>query len=338
MMEEKKYNNWIEALDVKTRLLMEKIIYLKEWAQKNSFEESVLNNLTEPYYEELDYIYKKEYPLANAIEKSDLVVRLEGPAIFPVNPSISSISKAFSKIIKEVSYVTKAIIGITEDNRKIKDIDLGLSALAEGSLILGFTIPEQGKYEGEQSLWGKEDVVYKASKEALKNIGIVTKFISENEDEEKIEEYIKDPKIRDASFIAAKSLIPSKRTGINSIGIGVKEVTENKLNKLNFENKKHINEFIRHPIKKLGEIMTFEGEVREIDLDANRFELRRIHDKDISDIRCIYGKDYSKSIKKFLAKKIIVTGKVELLNDKPRLMEIQTITNPDDKTIIKMFK
>ncbi|MCE1165937.1 MAG: hypothetical protein LWX07_11105 [Bacteroidetes bacterium] len=335
-MTEKVFNNWIETLDNKTRLIFDKIVYLQEWGKNNSFDEESINELTKSYYDDLDYIYSNEYPFAKILEESDLVVRLEGPAIFSVNPSVSSITKTFEKIVKEVTYVTRAIIGFADEDKKIKDIDLGLTALAKGSLILGFNIPNPGHFKLTNSMFGKDDYLYNASKEAIRNLGLVTKFITEDEDEDKIIDLIKDPKVRDASFVAAKSLLPSKKSGINSVGIGVKEVSKNHLNSLSFNDKKHINDFIKNPIKKSKIIKSYDGIVREIDLDANRFELRQIINREITDIRCIYKKEYYKEIKNLLDKRIRVSGIVEFYNEKPRLMQVSNVSFPENKDQIEI--
>jgi hypothetical protein len=74
-------------------------------------------------------------------------------------------------------------------------------------------------------------------------------------------------------------------------------------------------------------------------LDAKRFELRQIYHQTINDIRCIYDETFSRTVKKLLDKKIVVIGKVELLDNKPRLMEVNKIIEPDkDKINNRIFE
>ena len=77
---------------------------------------------------------------------------------------------------------------------------------------------------------------------------------------------------------------------------------------------------------KSTEVQTYEGVVREIDLDARRFDLRRIVEAEIEDLRCIYPIDFYKVANKLLNKKLRVKGKIARASSgKPRLLLIDNL-------------
>ncbi len=82
---------------------------------------------------------------------------------------------------------------------------------------------------------------------------------------------------------------------------------------------------MEHPVVS-EEKVNFHGQVREIDLDAKRLELRHIENNELNEVRCIY-KDYSdNTAAKWLNKYVAVVGIVERdANGKARLMEIESI-------------
>jgi len=73
-----------------------------------------------------------------------------------------------------------------------------------------------------------------------------------------------------------------------------------------------------------------EGEVRELDLDARRFELRRIETGVVNDVRCAYDEALAGSARRWLGHRVEVTGKIERLsNGAPRLISVDKIKRLD---------
>ena len=69
---------------------------------------------------------------------------------------------------------------------------------------------------------------------------------------------------------------------------------------------------------------SFVGVVREIDLDAKRFEIR--HVADVGAIRCVYGPHMEEQARQVLDKRVRVDGQYETLpNRKPRLIEVSAM-------------
>ena len=221
------FEKWNDVLDYKARLLYAQIAQLQQGISEQGGSEELIEALCEPYVELLKSMYAEDYPLAKAIEESDLVIRLEGSAINRESPRISVITGVFTKVRKQVANVAKAIAHISESKRRIpKELDLGLSAFARGSLILGFTLPSPEDIEeergGQQSLLGVEDPLYQAARQAIRTIGVVTQYVAEGKPLSELSESVPDARVRDAALLAVESLAPSARQGISSVSISGK--------------------------------------------------------------------------------------------------------------------
>src|SRR5215510_12512428 len=104
-----KSDNWSTVLDYKARILYAQIARLQREVAESGGDERLLDEMTEPYVELLKSMYAEDYPLAQAIEQSDLLVRLEGPAISRENPRISVIAGELTKVRAQVGKVAKSI-------------------------------------------------------------------------------------------------------------------------------------------------------------------------------------------------------------------------------------
>lgn len=321
---------WKDVLDYKARILYAQIARMQQAVSEHGGDDDVLEELCEPYIELLKSMYTEDYPLAKAIEESDLLIRLEGPAINRENPRLSVITGVFSKVRKEVASVAKAIAQISHSQRRIpKEMDLGLSAFARGSLILGFTLPSpeeiEESSEGQRSLLGEQDPLYQAARQAIRTIGLVTQHIGEGKALEELSEFIPDAQVRDSALLAVENLAPSRRQGIDSVSITGREIREIESAPLTYAVREEIHKQLRHPVISEEEV-TIVGDVREIDLDAHRFELRHIENLEINDVRCVYRKESDEEAVEWLNKHIRVTGKVDRdQSGKPRLLEITTV-------------
>lgn len=78
-MTSEKYN-LTESLKQKVQILLSNIAHLQKEASANGASQQTVKSLCAPYFELVDRIYEEEFPLAKAIEESDLLLHLEGPA------------------------------------------------------------------------------------------------------------------------------------------------------------------------------------------------------------------------------------------------------------------
>jgi hypothetical protein len=318
---------WSDVLDYKARILYAQIALLQEGVRDQGGSDEMIDALCEPYVELLKSMYAEDYPLAKAIEESDLLLQLEGPAINRDNPRISVITGVFSKVRKEVANIAKAIAQISNTQRRIpKEMDLGLSAFARGSLILGFTLPSPEEIEeanaGQQSLLGEQDPLYQAARQAIHTLGLVTQHIGEGKALDELATFVPDAQVRDTALLAIENLAPSRRQGIDSVRIAGREIGALEAAPLTYAVREALHKQLRHPVVSEEEV-TIVGDVREIDLDAHRFELRHIENMEVNDVRCVYSEESDEEAAEWLNKHIRVTGTVDRDQaGKPRLLEV----------------
>ncbi len=320
--------NWQEVLHSKAALIHQQIAIIQRWVEDAGGDNAILQQLSQPYYKLLESLYEEDFPIAQAIESSDLLIHVKGPAVDQLTPRLSLIAGIFTSVRKQVGSVAYAIAGVMNKTALPKDIDLGLAGFAKGSLYLGFSLPTPNAEDekGNRNLLGEQDPLYKATREAIKTIGIVTRNLESESDD--LSDYIPDPKVRDTALTAVQHIAPTNQQGVDSITVSGKEIGAREVGVLTPETRRRIRNMIAHPVKS-EEIGSFEGIVREIDLDLRRFELRRIEEAEIEDIRCAYDEEYAIRAKGFLDNKLKVTGRIERSTDgRPRLVEAQFIEMP----------
>ncbi|TIW49917.1 MAG: hypothetical protein E5V71_00280 [Mesorhizobium sp.] len=279
------------------------------------------------FYETLDQLYSGDLPLAKAKDNSDLLLHVEGRAVEDA-PRISLVSSLFNNVKGQVRDLTKAISGILPDRRvTVQQIDLGLSGLAKGSLFVGFSVPLPRERGGHENLLGEQDPLFKATKDALRIINAVShsvEFADEQEAPHKLAEVVDDPRVRDAALVAVRRIAPSGKTGVSRIGVTSASDMRGPA-VLTPYLRSQIGRMLERPVES-KERMEFVGIVREIDLDAKRFELRGIADQQIHDIRCAYGAVKNLQPRGLLDARVRVQGVVERRADEaPRLMSADYI-------------
>jgi hypothetical protein len=326
--------NWNDVLDYKAKILYAQIVSLQQGLREQGGSEEMIDAVCAPYLETLKTLYLEDYPLAKAIEQSDLLVRLEGPAISRDNPRISIIAGELAKVRAQVGKVAKSIAELSSNFRGVPDeMDLGLSAFAKGSLILGFTVPTatevaEGR-DGQESLFGEQDPFFKAAREAIRTIGIVTKHVTEDGSPDDLSSLVPDPKVRDTALSAVKELSPSGRTGISSVRLSGKSITDLEVKQpLTVKTRETIRKRIERPLigPSVEPPVTIIGYVREMDLDNKRFELRHLEGLEVSDVRCVYVNETDEEAKQWLNTRARVTGVVERdPAGKVRLLETTSI-------------
>lgn len=326
---DRKFDDWKGVLDYKAHLLFAQIAHIQNELKALGSSIDQIESLCSPYYELLESLYSEDYPLANALENSDLVVRLKGVDVDKDQPRLSVITSYFGKVRTQVTNIAKAIADLNNIGRRMpKQFDLTLSAFARGSLVLGFSLPtiEDLEVPNQSTLFGTEDPLYKAAREAMKTLGVVSHFVAQDSPANVLAEAVPDAKIRDIALAAVNDLAPSGRTGISSVAIAGREIGSFESNLLTKETRSTIKRALEHPVES-AEVATFPGHVREIDLDARRFELRHIENLEHNEVRCVYNESYTDAeASKWINKYVTVSGKVERdANGKARLMEIESI-------------
>jgi hypothetical protein len=326
---------WTREVHEKARVIHAQIASLQTKARESDDAVRLTALFSEPYFKLLDKLFIDELPWAQAMDNSDLVVRLQGPAASEDAPRIKLISDTFDAVRDQVHKIAKAIAGITSGRERMPaDVDLGLSGFARGSVVIGIKVRAVEDLQ-QASLLGESDPLLVATREALHQLGELPRYIGENGLDEKFAQSIPDPKVRDTVLAAAVKLAPTGYRGIESVELSSpgspgrrQPITP------------HIRTLMRRamvkPVKRM-ETGQFVGVVRELDLDLMRFDLRRI--SDMPTIRCAYfdlSESYAHSL---LNSTVRVTGAVEYGADgTPRLLQVERLdilASPSDQATIE---
>jgi hypothetical protein len=312
---------WQEAISCKAQLLHQQIASMQRLVADAGGDDRTLQESCAPYYRLLNCIYEEDLPLARALDTSDLLLHLEGPGVQTTHPRLALVSGVLGDIRKQVGGMIRVLAGVLDEHVAIpKEIDLGLTSLATGSLYLGFSLPEPG--HGQKFV--SDDPLVAASREALRTVNTITTHLNATDAYEQIAHDFPDPMLRDAGLAAVNRLAPSGRRGIESIGLTIKSSTAPHWSVLTRETRRQIQTWLEKPI--LGrEQVAFTGVVREIDLDARRIDLRQISERQAGSMRCIYPADYDAAAKNWLDMRLRVSGRVETYQGKPRLMQVDEI-------------
>jgi hypothetical protein len=329
-----------QIFDRKVNALLLTIANIQTEGKGLHFDDELVTQMCRPYFNLLQNIYAEELPFIRAVEESDLVLWLEGPALDVHNPRVSLISTIFRRVRVQVANVAKAIAHLSDSNRQIpRELDLGLSALARGSLVLGFTLPSpeglQPNELGQENLLGEQDPLYRAAREAIRTIGVVTEQVSASTTEaiDRVYGTVSDPEVRDATLIAIAKLAPTGRNGVESVRIGglQTEMGEHALTK---ETRTLLKPILRSPVRS-EEKGTIIGEIREIDLDLMRFVIRNVENENINQLRCSFHFPRENQARHLLARRVKVNGRIERDKDgRARLMAVESIEEIGRKTSV----
>jgi hypothetical protein len=134
-----------------------------------------------------------------------------------------------------------------------------------------------------------------------------------------------DPAIRDTLLVAAHQLAPaSDDQGISELVLSCPDSGEQAPVPLTGKSREILSLCLREPSNnKLAERNSFEGVVREIDLNALRFEMRCPGQRGI---RCIYGEGERPTVQASLNCSVRVSGSYEAAaSGEPRLVAVETI-------------
>jgi hypothetical protein len=172
------------------------------------------------------------------------------------------------------------------------------------------------------SLWGEDDPLYKAVREAIRSLARVAWYIGPDGIDEQITDAFPDPGVRDVVLTATEQLAPSGRRGYDRVTISAAGENSREPKALTPHSRKVLRANATNPVHSARE-GTFVGRVRAIDLDARRFQLRSV--EGAGAVRCVYG-DMVDEPKALLDRTIKVTGQVEYdQRNRPRLMQVQRL-------------
>lgn len=272
-----------------------------------------------PYVARLNRIYEEDFQLARLADESDLLFHAEGPGAGHESPRLETVNWLGVRMERRLRELAQSLTPLVETDARAaaQKLDLRLTGIAPGSLYMGIALADI-----VTSMPGMEEsdlLLIQSIRSALQSIQIVPQFVTETEVSSEIMDALPDPALRDALIVAAFEIAPTGRKGIHTLEISAPR-TSIQTGTLGQRERVVLREATAKPFMKERRRGTFVGEVREVDLDSRRFQLRGV--ERVGTLRCVSRFDENLS-KRVLGRTISVTGWYDVDRDgRPRLMEV----------------
>lgn len=315
---------WTEAVELKASIIHGQLAAARDLAARHN---GSIQEVSEPYLTLLRSLYADEFPFAQLVDSSDLVARFTGPAVDVDDPTVSIVISVFTDIREQIRSIARSVVGLATDRqvRWPSNLDPHLSGIARGSLIVGISVapPSLPAARAQMELDGVSDQILSSVRTAVRSLSTVARHVGESAMDSSFREEFPDPAIRDTVLVAAKRLAPTGRRGIDSVSFFSDESSAASSATLTSKSRAVLVGALMTPVQQPGS-GKFVGALREIDLDARRFEIRGVDG--IGSIRCAYAERHDELVRKALDARVRVTGGYEsLVSGRPRLVAVESI-------------
>ena len=288
------------------------------------------------YYDEIDKLYGQELELSRLVDHSDLIFHAEGPSAKNNSFKLQVVTNLFEGIDTQIKHLAQSVLKLGMDDVRpaMRVLDIRLNGLAPGSIYAGFSIKP---FEPSSLIGTAEEIALMQSiKAVVVNLSEIPRFITNDGISEGLADLVSDPAVRDSSLMAAYKLSPTGRQGIRSLEIINPKTSGEAPTALNPQQRIVLRESLQNQpvIKSKSSYGTFIGQLRTVDLDKTRVDLRGIDAQGIGSLRCILPQLTVEKGREILGKTVQVSGEYEKLpNGKPRLMLIEDIKVIENKTL-----
>jgi hypothetical protein len=284
---------WVSETRDRIRELQDGLLDMAAWAAESSADEHAKELLLLPFREQLAELYERDLPLAKLADESDILLHVRGASAAGPNPRVSVLTRLLTLTRDQVTRLAKQLGGVTT-LRVPASLDMGFVGVASGSLFIGFSADAA---EGGDM-----------TREAVRLISDASWLVSENRTVNELASEIEDPAARDMAVAAVRHLSPSGQVGIREIEILGKQVRHQV--SLTTETRRLARGIMaQRAVPASTASMTFLGTVREVDLDASRFEIRNVEGYS-EEIRCAHELEENE-VKQIVDRRVRVTGKPE---------------------------
>ncbi|MFZ5697803.1 MAG: hypothetical protein ACOY9J_03625 [Pseudomonadota bacterium] len=315
---------WTEMVERKASIIHAQMSAAREIALANG---GSPEQISEPYLKLLRALYADEFPFAQLTDSSDLVARFSGPAVDVRDPAVSIVISVFSDIRGQIRSIAKSVAGLSSESqiRWPAHLDPHLAGIARGSLIVGVSVvpPEFNKPGSQLEFAGVSEHIFASVLSAIRGLSSVARHIGENEISQSLNEEFPDPAVRDTVLVAARRLSPTGRRGIDSVSFFSPKTKEENPVELTQRSRQVIAGALNAPVHRHTE-GSFEGVLREVDLDAKRFEIRGV--SGVGSIRCAYAERHEADVRKSLDARVKISGRFEALpSGRPRMVAVESV-------------
>jgi hypothetical protein len=286
-------STWTSETRTRIHQVQDGLLKMAEWAKDSTTDAAISEMLLRPYREMLQTLYERDLPLAKLADASDLLLHVRGPAASGPAPKVSMLTRILTSTRDEVTRLAKQLGGVVT-LRVPAALDMDLVGLAAGSLFVGLSASDKAE--------GGND-----TREAVRTLASVSDLLSANASVQQLASTVTDPAARDIAVGAVRHLAPSGQIGIKEIEILGREVA--RPTSLTTETRRHARAVMAQRAATSTKTVTFIGTVREVDLDASRFEIRNVDGND-EDVRCAHELE-EKDVKQIVDKRVRVSGVAE---------------------------
>jgi hypothetical protein len=285
---------WSNVARQRVRTVQDQLLDTARWALEAGAGPEVTEMLVRPYREILDEIYERDLPLAKLADESDLLLHVHGPAAAGPAPRVSVLTRLLGQTRDEVTRLAKQLGGFTTP-RVPPALDMACVGIAGGSLYIGFSAADTG-----------DDAAL--TRTAVDTIATASALVAEDRPLDEIAAKFDDPAARDIAVTAVRHLSPSGQLGITQVDLLGRRIPKPVL--LTTATRRHARRLMAQPppTRAPGRA-SFVGTVREVDLDAARFEIRSVEGHP-EDIRCAHELD-EQEIKQLVDQRVRVAGTAE---------------------------
>lgn len=316
---------WTDTIERKASIIHSQMAEAFRLASANGASN---DEICQPYLKLLHSLYSEEFPFAQLTDSSDLVARFTGPAVDVKDPAVSVVISVFSDLRGQIRSIAKSIAGMSSETqvRWPSHLDPHLSGIAHGSFIVGVSVvpPTQLEKKGQLEFEGISEQLFASVISAVRGLSSIAKHIGENEISDGIVEEFPDPAVRDTILVAARRLSPSGRRGIEAVSFFSPETRNEGSHELTTKSRLVIASSLNAPVQRMAKYGKFEGVVREIDLDARRFEIRNV--SSVGSLRCAYSELHDLEIRKALDARIRIYGHYEVgPSGRPRMVAVERL-------------
>lgn len=285
------------------------------------------------YQSLLATLYGDELPLAQLNDNSDVIFHAEGPGARHHAALSSLVAWLCDQAERRLKQLTAAALHLTGSAGEAasRDLQVLMNGVAPGSLYIGFSlgsaVQEQAHEDGEEppaQLFDSGEVLGRA-RLAIGNLVLVPRFVRDANLDAGIADLINDPELRDATLMAAYHLSPTGNRGVHRIEISAPRRSEPAAVFTNRERVVLRETAVRRPMLRKPRQGSFVGELREVDLDAHRFQLRGV--PSVGTLRCALDGLSAELARRHIGESVRVTGEYEERADgRPGLMQVAQIT------------
>lgn len=323
-------SQWVPEIHHRIQVILAEIESTRAWGRAAGFSEQQIASMVDGYNQTLEGLYTSDLQLARLLDDSDLVVGVQGDEAKFTGSPISVITDLLENTKRQIISVARSL-NEAAGKKFPKSFEPTFVGIAPGSIYVGVNAPKSNEQPG--TLFGEQDPLIDSVRTALKSIGIVSRLISENQDIDEIAIAIPDPVLRDATLRAVQSFAPRARSGIDKVIIAGRSVPHSKLPAreqsnvtLTVNNREQAKEMVKKP-RKTSQHRTFIGEVREIDLDQRRFDVRRVEFNGLYiSIKCVYEEKFDVLANRWLDQIVVVSGTTEENSEgMPRLLYVDSV-------------